>query len=153
MPPRKLRPVTSDGPRDISGTPIVEAPPPPAWMNEIAADKFTEIASYLVSLGAITVAELALVEQYAACYSRWVVAEKALANGDPGWRSVMTRQGTEGTAVPTPAMLQLRQSLDQMRKLGVALGLTPVDRAKLPSVRSGEPEDTVEVMLRAAGYD
>lgn len=153
MSPRKLRPVTSDGPRNISGTPIVEAPPPPAWMNEIAADKFTEIASYLVSLGAITVAELALVEQYAACYSRWVVAEKALANGDPGWRSVMTRQGTEGTAVPTPAMLQLRQSLDQMRKLGVALGLTPVDRAKLPSVRSGEPEDTVEVMLRAAGYE
>ncbi len=153
MPPRKLRPVTSDGAREIAGTPIVEAPPPPDWMNEIAAGKFSEIAGYLVSLGAITVAELALVEQYACCYSRWVAAEKALASGDPGWRSVLTRQGSEGTAVPTPAMLQLRQSLDQMRKLGAALGLAPVDRAKLPSVRSGELEDPVEVMLRAVGYD
>lgn len=153
MPLRKLRPVTSDGPRDIAGKPITEAPSPPAWMNEIASSKFTEITQYLVSLGAITVAELALVEQYSACYSRWVAAEKALAEGDPGWRSVLTRQGTEGTTVPTPAMLQLRQSLDQMRKLGAALGLAPVDRAKLPSVRSGEGEDPVEVMLRAAGYD
>jgi len=153
MPPRKLLPVTSNGPRDIAGTPIVETPTPPAWMNEIASSKFIEITQYLVNLGAITVAELALVEQYSACYSRWVAAEKALAEGDPGWRSVLTRQGTAGTAVPTPAMLQLRQSLDQMRKLGAALGLAPVDRAKLPSARSGDPEDPAEAMLRAAGYD
>jgi len=153
MPTKKLLPVTSSGIRNIAGTPITEPPPPPAWMNELAAAKFTEVASYLTSLGAITVAELALVEQYAACYSRWVAAEKALASGEPGWRSVLTRQGTEGTAVPTPAMLQLRQSLDQLRKLSTALGLAPVERAKLPTIRSGEPEDPAEAMLRAAGYE
>jgi P27 family predicted phage terminase small subunit len=153
MPTKKLLPVTSSGIRNIVGTPITVPPLPPEWMNELAAAKFTEVAGYLTSLGAVTVAELALVEQYAACYSRWVAAEKALADGDPGWRSVLTRQGTEGTAVPTPAMLQLRQSLDQLRKLGAALGLAPVDRAKLPSIRGGEPEDSAEAMLRAAGYE
>jgi P27 family predicted phage terminase small subunit len=150
MPAKKLLPVTSSGIRNIAGTPITEPPPPPEWMNELAAAKFTEVAGYLTSLGAITVAELALVEQYASCYSRWVSAERALADGDPGWRSVLTRQGTLGTAVPTPATLQLRQSLDQLRKLGAALGLAPVDRAKLPVAKSGDLDDPVEAMFRAA---
>jgi P27 family predicted phage terminase small subunit len=152
MPPRKLKPVTASGPREIAGTPITEVPEPPAWMNEIAAAKFTETAGYLVSLGAITIAEVALVEQYAACYSRWAAAEKALAEGDPGWRAVLTRQGTPGTSVPTPAMLQLRQALDAMRKLSAALGLAPVERARLPVVSSGDLDDPAEAMFRAAGY-
>jgi P27 family predicted phage terminase small subunit len=150
MPPRKLQPHTAAGPRDITGTPLIEVPPPPEWMGEVAARMFTEIATYLCSLGAVTHAEVGLIEQYAACYSRWVAAEKALASGDPGWRSVLTRQGTEGTAVPTPAMLQMKQSLDQMRKLGAALGLAPTERARLPASRSGEPADEVESLLREA---
>jgi len=152
MPPRKLQPVTAAGPREITGTPIAEVPEPPEWMNDIAAAKFTETASYLVGLRTITIAEVALVEQYAAVYGRWVQAERALAEGDPGWRAVLTRQGTPGTSVPTPAMLQLRQSLDQMRKLGAALGLSPVERGRLPVVNSGEYDDPAEAMFRAAGY-
>lgn len=146
--PRKLSPITAAGPREIAGTPITEAPEPPAWMNDIAADKFRQVAGYLTSLGAVTIAEIALVEQYCCCYSRWVSAETILANGDPGWRTVLTRQGTEGTSVPSPAMLQMRQALDQMRKLGAALGLARVERARLPTSRNGEPQDEMDMLLR-----
>jgi P27 family predicted phage terminase small subunit len=152
MPPRKLSPVTAAGPREIAGTPITEVPEPPVWMTDIAAAKYTEVAGYLTNLGVLTIAEVTLVEQYACCYARWVAAEKLLADGDPGWRSVLTRQGTAGTSVPTPAMLQMKQSLDQMRKLGAALGLAPVERARLPVTKSGDLDDPVEVMFREAGY-
>ncbi len=152
MPPRKLSPYTAAGVRNIAGSPLKEVPEPPQWMGEIAAHKFTEVATYLVSLGAVTVAEVGLIEQFAACYGRWVAAETALANGDPGWRTVLTRQGTEGTSVPTPAMLQMKQALDQLRKLGAALGLAPVERARLPSASSGDTDDPMEEMFRSAGY-
>ena len=147
MPQRKLLPVTANGFREPAGTPLTQVPSPPSWMGEVAAKKFIETAEYLVDLRAITIGEVPLLEQFAACYGRWVAAEEALANGDPGWRTVLTRQGTEGTAVPTPAMLQSRQSVDQLRKLAAALGLSPVDRLKLPALRAGGEEDPMDILL------
>jgi P27 family predicted phage terminase small subunit len=147
MPPRKLRPHTADGFREPAGRPLTEVPPPPHWMDDVASKKFVETAEYLVDVRALTAGELPLVEQFGAAYSRWVAAEKLLVAGDPGWRVVLTRQGTEGTAVPTPAMLQSRQSAEQLRKLAAILGLTPVDRAKLPAQRDGGEDDPMDVLL------
>jgi P27 family predicted phage terminase small subunit len=151
MPPRKLRPITAAGPRDISGKPLTEVPAPPGWMDDVGRRKFEEVGAYLVDLGAITVGEVPLLEMFAATYARWIAGEGMLAAGDPGWRTVITRQGTEGTAVPTAAMLQVRTSIDQLRRLGAALGLAPVERAKLPAVREGGQEEDVERMFREAG--
>ena len=144
--------MTAAGPREIGGQPLVEVPAPPPFLNEVGRRKFEEVAAYLIDSGSLTAGEVPLVEQFAACYSRWVAAEDLLAAGDPGWRVVITRQGTEGTAVPTAAMLQARTSIDQLRRLGAALGLAPVERAKLPAVRQGGGEDEVERMFREAGY-
>jgi P27 family predicted phage terminase small subunit len=152
MPPRKLRPITAAGPRDITGKPLVEVPAAPAWMDEVGRRRFEEVGAYLVDLGAITAGEVPLLEMFAATYSRWIAAEGMLAAGDPGWRTVITRQGTEGSAVPTAAMLQARTSIDQLRRLGAALGLAPVERAKLPAVRQGGEEDEVERMFRDTGF-
>lgn len=152
MPPRKLRPITAAGPREIGGQPLVEVPAPPPFLNEVGRRKFEEVAAYLVDLGSLTAGEVPLVEMYAAAYSRWAAAEEMLAAGDPGWRVVITRAGTEGTAVPTAAMLQSKQSIDQLRRLGAALGLAPVERAKLPSIRPAGQEDEVERIFREAGY-
>ena len=49
-------------------------------------------------------------------------------------------------------MLQARTSIDQLRRLGAALGLAPVERAKLPSTRPAGQEDEVERLFREAGY-
>jgi len=152
MPPRKLRPITAAGPREIGGPPLTEIPEPPPFLNEIGRRKFDEVAAYLVDLGSLTAGEVPLAEMYAAAYSRWAAAEELLGGGDPGWRTVITRQGTEGSAVPTAAMIQSKQSIDQLRRLGACLGLAPVERAKLPATRQGYEEDTVEKMFREAGF-
>ena len=121
-------------------------------MDEDACRKFTEVAGYLVSLRALAAGEVSLIEQYAAVYSRWVAAEKVLAAGDPGWRTVLTRQGTPGSSVPTPAMLQSQRSIEQLRKLSSLLGLSPVERSRLPAGRTGGEPDEMEELLRDAGF-
>jgi P27 family predicted phage terminase small subunit len=152
MPPRKLSPITAAGPREIAGQSLVEIPSPPPFLNEVGRRKFEEVAAYLVDLGCLTAGEVPLVEMYAAAYSRWAGAEEQLSGGDPGWRVVITRQGTEGSAVPTAAMIQSKQSIDQLRRLGAALGLAPVERAKLPATRQPGEEDKVDRIFREAGY-
>ena len=147
MPARKLLPVTAAGPRDIAGQPLDRVPPPPAWMNNVASSKFIQTMEYLVDLRAVSAGEVPLVEQFAAVYSRWLQSEIDLANGDPGWRTVVTRQGTDGSSVPTPAMLTNRTALEQLRKLATVLGLSPIDRAKLPASRAGGAEDPMDVLL------
>jgi P27 family predicted phage terminase small subunit len=122
-------------------------------MNDTAQRKYEEVTAYLIGLRAVTAGEIALIEQYASVYSRWVQAERALAGGDPGWRTVLTRQGTPGSSVPTPMMLQSQRSIEQLRKLGAALGLAPVERARLPANRDGGAIDEMEVLLRQAGYE
>jgi len=103
--PRKPRPFTAAGSREISGRPLAEVPAPPEWMDEVGRRTFEQIGSYLVDLGAITAGEVPLLEMYSAAYSRWIAAEKMLAAGDPGWRTVIGRTGTQGTAVPSASML------------------------------------------------
>lgn len=152
MPPRKLLPLTAAGPREIGGQPLTEIPEPPPFLNEVGRRKFAEVAAYLVDLGSLTAGEVSLVEMFASAYQKWVAAEELLAAGDPGWRVVITRAGTEGSAVPSAAMLQSKQSIDQLRRLGAALGLAPVERAKLPATRQAGQEDEVERMFREAGY-
>ena len=73
-------------------------------MTEVARRKFAEVAGYLVGLGAETAGELALVEQSATVYARWAATEAQLSQGDPGWRTVLTRQGTPGDLVPNPRL-------------------------------------------------
>lgn len=146
---RKIRPTTAAGARDITGRPLNEIPVPPAFLNAVGRAKFEEIARYLIDLGALTAGEVVLVEQFAAVYSRWVAAEEALAAGDPGWRTVVSRGGTPGSTVPTGPMAQSMRSLEQLRKLGAALGLAPVERLRLPAVRDGGEDDPMEALLAA----
>lgn len=106
---------------------------------------------YLVDLRAITAGEVPLVEQFAVAYARWAEAEAALAAGDAGWREVTTRQGTPGSTVPTAMMLQSQRSVEQLRKLASTLGLSPVERSRLPASRDGGEPDEMEQLLREAG--
>jgi hypothetical protein len=44
MPPRKLRPFTAAGPRDISGKPLVEVPAPPEIKQHLfCKSRFSEV--------------------------------------------------------------------------------------------------------------
>ena len=152
MPPRKLRPVLSTGPREIAGRPLLEAPPPPVWMRPLAKAKFTETAEYLVGIGSITAAELPLVEMFAVAYCHFVEAETMLA-GDPlTYRAVLNRQGDEASAVALPAAAQAAKAVDQMRRIGAALGLAPTERAKLPATRAPGPVDPMDELLERVGF-
>jgi len=150
---RKLQPMTADGPRSTAGKPLTAVPEPSSWLNDVAQQKYVEVCEHLVSTGSLCEGELPLVEQFAACYSRWRQAEEMLAAGDPGWRVVVTRQGAPGSTVPTAAMLQMRQSIDQMRRLGAALCLAPAERTRMPSTRDAGEKDAYARLLREAGVD
>lgn len=151
MPYRKLAVHTSQGPREIAGKPLTEIPDAPPWMGEVARRKFLETCEYLISTGSLTAGEVGLVELYSTTYARWWAAEEALAAGDPGWRVVISRGGTEGTPVMTPARAEAARSLEALRKLGAALGLAPTERARLPATRDGGEPDEMEELLRKAG--
>jgi phage terminase small subunit len=43
--------------------------------------------------------------------------------------------------------MQSAKAVDQMRRLASSLGLTPVDRAKLPALREPGPPDEMELLL------
>lgn len=152
MPPRKLSPITSSGARHISGKPLTDVPEPPSWMRPVAARKFVETASYLVDIGAITAGEIPLVEAYSAAYGRWAEAEAHMAGAPLTYRAVLNRQGEEASAVALPAQAQASKALDQMRKFSAALGLSPVERARLPAGPTPEGDDPVEQLFRDAGH-
>ena len=148
MPYRKIALHTATGPRQVAGTPLVAVPEAPAWMGEVARQKHREICEYLISTGSLTAGEVGLVELYAVTYSRWWQAEAALAAGDPGWRTVISRGGTEGTPVMTPARAEAARSLEALRKLGTSLGCAPTERSRLPATRSGNEDDEMDQLLR-----
>lgn len=142
--PRRLPPLTA--------RPLSEAPEPPDWMDAVGRKKFHEVIEYLGGLGAAAAGDVVAVEVYAANYSRWVAAERALASGgDPGWRTVTTRQGEPGSTVPTAMMLQSLRSAEQLRKIGASLGLSPVDRARLPAERKTAAADPVDALFQEVG--
>lgn len=152
MPYRKIAVHTAAGTREIAGTPLTETPEAPVWMGEVARRKFVEVCEYLIDSGSLTAGELGLVEMYSAAYGKWWQAEEALAAGDPGWRVVVSRGGTEGSPVMTPMMAQSMRSMEALRKLGAALGLAPTERSRLPGKRPvGEP-DPMDELLARGGY-
>lgn len=146
---RKLSPVTAAGAREIAGTPLTTTPEPPAWMRPVARQKYCDTVDYLVSLGAVTSGELPLVEAFAVAYGHYVEAETLLAGSPLTYRAVLNRQGEEASAVALPAAAQSAKALDQMRRLAAALGLAPVERARLPAVRGGGEDDPMEALLAA----
>lgn len=149
MPSPKLRPITADGPRQYPGQPLTEAPDPPSWMRPIAAEKFRETAAYLVSLGAITAAELPLVEAFATAYCHFVEAETLLAASPLTHRAVKNRAGDECSPVALPAAAQSAKAFDQMRRAAASLGLAPVERGRLPA-RGADSDDPAERLLAKA---
>jgi P27 family predicted phage terminase small subunit len=146
--PRKLQPFTAAGAREITGRPLVEVPEPPAWLTPPAAEKFSAVARYLTTLGALTDGEVDLVVQYAAAWGRFVQAEEAMAAADGlHYRVLNDRTGQPASAVASPAQMQSAKAVDQMRRLASSLGLTPTDRAKLPALREPGPPDEMELLL------
>lgn len=150
MPYRKLSVHTAQGPREIAGKPLTEIPDAPPWMGEVARRKFLETCEYLISTGSLVIGEVGLVELYSTTYARWWHAEAALAAGDPGWRVVISRGGTEGTPVMTPARAEAARSLEALRKLSTSLGLAPTERSRLPATRSGDEGDEMDKLLARA---
>jgi len=133
---RKLRSCTVNGVRRSPVATLTEIPDPPAWMRPAAAQRFSEVA------------EIGVVEQYAACYGRWVEAEQELSKVAVNYRAVLNRQGEEASAVALPAMMQASKSLDQMHRLGACLGLNPTERARLPATKSGEVDEMDLLLAR-----
>ena len=145
---RKLRSCNANGVRRSPVAPLTEIPDPPAWMRPAAARRFNEVCDYLIGINAITVAEVGVVEQYAACYGRWVEAEQELSKVAVNYRAVLNRQGEEASAVALPAMMQASKSLDQMHRLGACLGLNPTERSRLPATKSGEVDEMDLLLAR-----
>ena len=144
---KKLKPVLASGIRVTKGTPLKESPPAPEWMRPRAQRKFTETCQYLVSLGAITYAELGVVERLAVYYDQWCTAQEILAGNDLHYAAVQTRQGTDGSAVASAAFMQASKCADIIRKCEQDLGLNPVERARLPVSANGGEEDPMDVLL------
>jgi len=117
-------------------------------MRPRAKKKYTETCNYLIALGAITEGELAVVERLAVYYDQWVSAQEILAAEALHYTPVLTRQGTDGSAVASAAYMQASKSADIIRKCEADLGLNPVERARLPVTQTGGSVDKMDELLR-----
>jgi P27 family predicted phage terminase small subunit len=152
---RKKLPQTVTGERRQTGIPFPELPEPPAFLTDGAKRRFREVVRQLDGIGALAVTDVGVVARYAAVYDRWEQAEAALASsGGLGYTRLVNRAGEPASAVALPAMAQAAKCHDQLTKLESALGLNPVERARLPATRDpGQPDEYERLMASTWGDD
>jgi P27 family predicted phage terminase small subunit len=141
--------ITSAGFRRSPGSPLSELPGPPKWMRPVAVEQYHVVGEHLLRLGALTEGEVGLLTRYAATYARWWEAEEQLAALSCGYVRLVNRAGEPASSVAVPVQMASNKASDQLRHLEAALGLTPAERARLPSSDSATTiEDELEELVR-----
>jgi P27 family predicted phage terminase small subunit len=106
-----------------------EIPKPPTWLDPNAKKEYKRIVEALADLDLLKATDVAVLASYATAYSRWIAAEKKIA--DEG--TVLTVTGSQGQTkhVKHPALLVSAEAQKQMLRAGSLIGLNPVDRGRL----------------------
>jgi len=139
----------SAGFRLSPGSPSPELPETPKWTRPVAVEQYHAVGEHLLRLGALTEGEVGLLTRYAATYARWWEAEEQLASLDCGYVRLVNRAGEPASSVAVPVQMASNKASDQLRHLEAALGLTPAERARLPSTDTATAiEDELEELVR-----
>lgn len=112
---------------------LTQVPDPPAWLGEIAASIWRQVAPWLVQSKILTDTDLHNLELFAMAYQRWREAE------DDVTRNGIVVMGAK-QEIKNPACTVANESARRISTFGAALGLDPATRARLKP--GGETEET-----------
>lgn len=106
-------------------TPVVTHIEPPEWLSELAVDMWHRVLPELLKEEVLKVTDLHNVEVFCAAYARWRQSEiEVEALG-------MVVEGSKGGYVKNPALSAGNEAVQQMIRVGSALGLDPSSRSAL----------------------
>lgn len=118
--------------KDRDGDPALEpqpeqiaAPPPPAHLGKVGRGKWQDLAPRLARIGLLTEADVEALTLLCEAFEEKATCEAKLTeDGEYYW----TESGYCGVH---PAVSRLQRTIDRIRKLLAAFGMTPSDRAGL----------------------
>lgn len=116
-------------------TPLLEAPPPLAFIEAYAAEEWQRLAPELQRMGLMTIVDSGPFGAYCVAYARWRTAEEALAlmaAKDPVMRGLIVR-GKHGTAMENPLVYTSRRAAQEMLRFAAEFGFTPAARSRIHS--------------------
>jgi P27 family predicted phage terminase small subunit len=118
---------------------LLEAPPPPGFIEAYATEEWLRLAPELHRLGLMTIVDSAPFAAYCVAFARWRTAEEALAvmaAKDPVMRGLIVK-GKHGTAVENPLVYTSRRAAQEMLRFAQEFGFTPAARSRIQAGVSG----------------
>jgi P27 family predicted phage terminase small subunit len=110
-----------------------ECPAAPAWLPPYAREEWARTAPELHACGLLTAVDHAVMGAYCTAYSRWRLAEEALAReaeSDPDGAGLTVRDA-RGTLRQNSLVRVARAAAEQMVSFAGQLGCTPIARARI----------------------
>jgi P27 family predicted phage terminase small subunit len=116
-------------PTPVDFTSAGNIPNPPTWLDAPAKKEYKRIVTALADLDLLKSTDVAVLSSYAMAYSRWITAEKRIAEDG----TVIQVSGSQGQTklVKNPSLTVSSDAQKQMLRAGALLGLNPVDRNRL----------------------
>lgn len=134
--PTHLRLIDGNPGKRRIGKPLPIAPTlpqPPAFLDAMAREEWSRIAPELFHLRLLTALDLGPLAAYCQMYSRWVAAERALAEmaERDGVTHGMLIRGRKGDPVQNPLAGIARRAAAAMMHTAAEFGMTPSARSRI----------------------
>ena len=128
--------------------PEPKAPPCPAWFGadvpwgKMARQEYRRLSRALVAIGVLTEVDRDTLLAYCDAVARWRHWRAELARR--GW----TQMTSTGYEAPRPEVSFLNRAVEDMRRWGAALGLSPSDRRRVAAnPPSGKKDDAADFLF------
>lgn len=129
---------------------------PPAWLEGVALQKWTEVAPMLVGMRVLTVADAETFGRWCCMWSRWKIAyDKCLQYGDEmtHWEPDPNAEGSlriKYTQV-APWSSTLKNLGRDMLAIEREFGMTPSSRSTIVATPYGTPDDLTSFAAKRSG--
>ena len=136
------------GKRPLNGSePVYEAelPSAPRHLSAVAQREWRRVGKLLVSAGVMTGVDRAVLALYCQAYARWVEAEKKLASVDAWIDST-----PNGMQVQSAWLTIANKAMDQVKRFGAELGLTPASRTRIHVEKAEQQKSLAEILFEGA---
>jgi P27 family predicted phage terminase small subunit len=117
---RKPKPEPLDKP-----TPAGEVPSAPPHLDREAKAEWKRVSAELAGCGLLSLVDRAALAAYCQIYSRWITAEKALAEEG------LVIESAKGNPMANPHCQIAARALQQMKSYLVEFGMTPAARIRI----------------------
>jgi P27 family predicted phage terminase small subunit len=123
--------------------PEVVIPDCPSHLDRLAKQEFKRITAELVKVGLITRVDRTAISAYCVCYSRWVRAENEIRD------RLLVESDASDEMIKNPYLSIANKALEQMNKLMIEFGMTPVSRTRCKADQAKSQTDTKRSKLQA----